>query len=57
MNGDVFSHVFRIELQEAEAALSHLAHLGLLDRHGSAYRVAPHLRGPLQTVLRDRGWL
>src|SRR5690606_32786665 len=45
MDAKVFASLYRIEAHQAEAELGHLAHLGLLERNGGAYRLAPHVRG------------
>jgi len=58
MNARVQAHLFRVDGGTAEAQLSRLSHLGLLQRHPSdTYRIQTHLRGPLVRVLREQGWV
>jgi Kef-type K+ transport system membrane component KefB len=58
MDAAVQAHLFRVDATTAEAQLSRLAHMGLLERRANgAYRIARHLRGPVYRVLRERGWV
>ncbi|MBW2376101.1 MAG: hypothetical protein JRF55_08905, partial [Deltaproteobacteria bacterium] len=41
----------------AQAQLSRLAHLGLLDEREGAFVIAVHLRGVLGRVFDERGWV
>jgi hypothetical protein len=58
MNADVQAHVYRVERVDAEAQLARLSNMGLLEREvGDAYAIPAHLRGPVNRVLRARGWV
>jgi hypothetical protein len=56
MDAETMAFLFRIDQGAAHAELARLEHLGLLQRQGSLYRVAAHLRGALLRVLEERGW-
>jgi Kef-type K+ transport system membrane component KefB len=51
------SRLFRLDVNTAQAQLSRLAHLGLLDEREGAFVVAVHLRGVLDRVFAERGWV
>jgi len=58
MDAAVQAHLFRVDTPTAEAQLSRLAHMGLLDRQPTgAYRIPSHLRGPVFRVLSEQGWI
>lgn len=48
--------LFRATTGAAESHLAQLRHLGLLVPHGAVSKLAPHLRGPVERVLGQRGW-
>lgn len=48
---------FRCTEDEARTEIASLRHAGLLVEHEGAYRIPDHLRFPLYTVLRGRGWM
>ncbi len=48
--------LFRTRPGAAEAHLAQLRHLGVLVPHGTVSKLAPHLRGPIERVLGERGW-
>ena len=51
------SRLFRIDVNTAQAQLSRLAHLGLLEERGGAFVIGVHLRGVLGRVFEERGWV
>ena len=51
------ARLFRLDLNTAQAQLSRLAHLGLLDEREGAFVIAVHLRGVLGRVFDERGWV
>ena len=58
MNARVHGYLFRVDEGTAEAQLSRLAHLGLLQQYPrETYRIKTHLRGPVFRVLREQGWV
>ncbi len=58
MDARVHAHLFRVDEGTAEAQLSRLTHMGLLQRHPEdTYRIQTHLRGPVFRVLREQGWV
>jgi hypothetical protein len=58
MNARVHGYLFRVDEGTAEAQLSRLAHLGLLQRYPrDTYRIQIHLRGPVLRILREQGWV
>jgi Kef-type K+ transport system membrane component KefB len=48
---------FRLDVNTAQAQLSRLAHLGLLEEREGAFVIAVHLRGALGRVFAERGWV
>lgn len=58
MSGSVLASLLGTRASEAEALLSRLLGLGLLERSGAGvYTVRLHLGGALQLILRERGWV
>jgi Kef-type K+ transport system membrane component KefB len=51
------ARLFRLDPNTAQAQLSRLAHLGLLDEREGAFVIAVHLRGVLGRVFAERGWV
>jgi hypothetical protein len=51
------ARLFRLDVNTAQAQLSRLAHLGLLDEREGAFVIAVHLRGVLGRVFAERGWV
>ncbi len=51
------ARLFRLDANTAQAQLSRLAHLGLLDEREGAFVIAVHLRGVLGRVFAERGWV
>lgn len=51
------ARLFRLDLNTAQAQLSRLAHLGLLDEREGTFVIAVHLRGVLGRVFAERGWV
>ena len=51
------ARLFRLDVNTAQAQLSRLAHLGLLDERDGAFVIAVHLRGVLGRVFDERGWV
>ncbi|RLB44574.1 MAG: hypothetical protein DRH30_01185 [Deltaproteobacteria bacterium] len=51
------ARLFRLDVNTAQAQLSRLAHLGLLEEREGAFVVAVHLRGVLGRVFAERGWV
>ncbi|MGB3049486.1 MAG: cation:proton antiporter [Polyangiales bacterium] len=51
------ARLFRLDVNTAQAQLSRLAHLGLLDESEGAFVIAVHLRGVLGRVFAERGWV
>jgi Kef-type K+ transport system membrane component KefB len=51
------ARLFRLDVNTAQAQLSRLAHLGLLDERSGAFVIAVHLRGVLGRVFAERGWV
>ncbi len=51
------ARLFRVERNTAQAQLSRLAHLGLLEERDGSFVIAVHLRGVLGRVFRERGWV
>jgi hypothetical protein len=57
MDADVLAALFRIDGATAEAQLVTLAHLGVLERKNEYWRIAVHMRGSVQRLLRERGYV
>jgi hypothetical protein len=51
------ARLFRLDVNTAQAQLSRLAHLGLLEEREGAFVIAVHLRGALGRVFAERGWV
>ena len=51
------ARLFRLDENTAQAQLSRLAHLGLLEERDGAFVIAVHLRGALGRVFAERGWV
>ena len=51
------ARLFRVDENTAQAQLSRLAHLGLLEEREGAFVIAVHLRGALGRVFAERGWV
>ncbi|MGB8331380.1 MAG: cation:proton antiporter [Polyangiales bacterium] len=51
------ARLFRLDVNTAQAQLSRLAHLGLLDEREGTFVIAVHLRGVLGRVFAERGWV
>ncbi|MDH3727688.1 MAG: hypothetical protein OER77_09165, partial [Myxococcales bacterium] len=51
------ARLFRLDRNTAQAQLSRLAHLGLLDERDGSFVIAVHLRGALGRVFAERGWV
>jgi Kef-type K+ transport system membrane component KefB len=51
------ARLFRLDVNTAQAQLSRLAHLGLLEESEGAFVIAVHLRGVLGRVFAERGWV
>ena len=51
------ARLFRLDLNTAQAQLSRLAHLGLLEERDGSFVIAVHLRGVLGRVFAERGWV
>ncbi len=51
------ARLFRLDANTAQAQLSRLAHLGLLEERDGAFVIAVHLRGVLGRVFAERGWV
>lgn len=51
------ARLFRLDVNTAQAQLSRLAHLGLLEEREGSFVIAVHLRGVLGRVLAERGWV
>ena len=51
------ARLFRLNVNTAQAQLSRLAHLGLLEERDGAFVIAVHLRGALGRVFAERGWV
>lgn len=51
------ARLFRLDLNTAQAQLSRLAHLGLLEEREGAFVVAIHLRGVLGRIFAERRWV
>jgi len=51
------SRLFRLDINTAQAQLSRLAHLGLLEERDGSFVIAVHLRGVLGRVFAERGWV
>jgi len=51
------ARLFRLDENTAQAQLSRLAHLGLLEEREGAFVIAVHLRGVLGRVFAERGWV
>jgi hypothetical protein len=56
MTPALHAQLFRTAAGLSEAHVAQLQHAGLLVREGDVLTLAPHLRGPLDRVLRRRGW-
>lgn len=56
MDADTLAWVLRIDRIAAAARLAQLGRMGVLDPLQRVWRITPHLRGPVHTVLRERGW-
>lgn len=57
MDARVLASLFRTDPTTAEAQLGALAHLGILERKGTVWRIAVHLRGSIYRLLRERGYV
>jgi Kef-type K+ transport system membrane component KefB len=51
------ARLFRLDVNTAQAQLSRLAHLGLLEERDGAFVISVHLRGVLGRVFNERGWV
>jgi len=51
------ARLFRLDINTAQAQLSRLAHLGLLEEREGSFVIAVHLRGVLGRVFAERGWV
>ncbi|MEM7138139.1 MAG: cation:proton antiporter [Myxococcota bacterium] len=51
------ARLFRLDRSTAQAQLSRLAHLGLLEEREGSFVIAVHLRGALGRVFAERGWV
>jgi Kef-type K+ transport system membrane component KefB len=51
------ARLFRLDINTAQAQLSRLAHLGLLEEREGAFVIVVHLRGVLGRVFAERGWV
>jgi Kef-type K+ transport system membrane component KefB len=51
------ARLFRLDVNTAQAQLSRLAHLGLLDEREGTFVIAVHLRGVLGRIFAERGWV
>jgi len=51
------ARLFRLDRNTAQAQLSRLAHLGLLEERDGSFVIAVHLRGALDRVFAERGWV
>lgn len=51
------ARLFRLDRNTAQAQLSRLAHLGLLEEREGSFVIAVHLRGALGRVFAERGWV
>jgi len=51
------ARLFRLDENTAQAQLSRLAHLGLLEEREGSFVIAVHLRGALGRVFAERGWV
>lgn len=56
LTDELLAGQLRVERGFATARLSAMAHQGLLVEVDGRYRIATHLRSPIERVLRDRGW-
>jgi Kef-type K+ transport system membrane component KefB len=57
MDAGVLASLFRTDETTAEARLSALAHVGILERRRGVWRIAVHLRGSVYRLLRERGYV
>lgn len=57
MTPEVCASLFRIDETTARARLMALAHVGILERRGAVWRIALHLRGTVQRLLREKGFV
>lgn len=57
MNAKVCASLFRVDQAAARARLAALAHVGVLERRGGAYRIAIHLQGSVMFLLEERGYI
>ncbi len=57
IDADLYARLFRTRRADAAAHLSRLSHMGLLVKYDEVWRIPSHLRGPIHSVLRERGWL
>ena len=51
------ARLFRLDVNTAQAQLSRLAHLGLLEEREGAFVIAVHLRGVLGRIFAERRWV
>ncbi|MGB5812445.1 MAG: cation:proton antiporter [Polyangiales bacterium] len=51
------ARLFRLDRNTAQAQLSRLAHLGLLEERDGSFVISVHLRGALGRVFAERGWV
>ncbi|HSN81595.1 MAG TPA: cation:proton antiporter [Polyangiales bacterium] len=51
------ARLFRLDVNTAQAQLSRLAHLGLLEEREGAFVIAVHLRGVLGRIFAERQWV
>ena len=57
MDASVCASLFRIDETTARARLMALGHVGILERRGAVWRIALHLRGTVQRLLREKGFI
>lgn len=57
MNPEVLASMYRTDLATAEAKLLALEHSDILDRVGTVWRIAEHLRGSVHRLLDERGFI
>ncbi len=57
MDAPVLASVYRTDETSAHAKLAALAHVGVLEKRRSVWRIAVHLRGSVHRLLRERGYV
>lgn len=57
MSPEVLASMFRTDVPTAHARLLALGHIEILDRVDGVWRIAEHLRGAVQRLLRERGFV